>query len=148
MIKPMFPHPWHTPHRASLTPEQHAARVVTIRRVAAAALLAVAVLLVVLVCTGDIPATMLLFAVGAAAAAPLARWGTGLFETVAPLPTITGADLVTEFPTMRVEAVKPAAGHYPARELAIAEAVKVYAPRHGSNTPTNVIPLVQAEVAR
>jgi hypothetical protein len=109
--KPSFPLRSKTRHRTPPTRDD-------LRRLAAAGLLGAAGVVTALTLADVMSGWALLIAVTALIAAPLTRWGFGLCETVAPLPPITGADLIAEVSTARIA--------LPDHELALAGAVGVY----------------------
>lgn len=123
MTPASFPDRSRTCRRAPITPD-----VATLRRVSAAALLAVAALVTALVLADVASGWALLVAAAALVLAPLTRWGFGLLETVAPLPDV------------HTPHVPPAAGDLVA--LAVAVGVTRHVLVEGDDTPTTAIPQV------
>lgn len=143
----MFPDRLRRRHRAPITD----ARRDQLRRILASLLLGAAVAVIALALLGVVDGLALIPAVLALAAVPLARWGTGLGETVAPKPDVHTPPVATATGLIRMVEVVAAprphvvdSGHL----MAIAEQVGVYRPRHASvppsDTPTTRIPQVQA----
>lgn len=126
-----FPGRTHTRHRTPPALHRHVGLVLAGPIVGAGAVAAVAL--------RDVPTAVLLVALLTAALLVAALNTDGNLA-----PPVTGADLLTTVSTMRVTAVRPAAGHYPRGETALAMAVGVYVPRHSCDTPTGVIPAVRA----